>query len=113
MYETNKIVKNENGSKTIQEIQEKKYEINSVPFKSLIQNEENSNIQELPPFSSKYLIKQNNLFNNTPYNPFALSLNTNQNSNSHWAIVMLMIELLLRKIIKTKLHISFLIKEKN
>ena len=80
MYETNKIIKNKNGSKTIQEIQEKKYEINSVPFKSLVQNEENSNIQELPPFSSKYLIKQNNLFNNTPYNPFALSLNTNQNS---------------------------------
>ena len=64
IYETNKIVKNENASKIIQEIQ---------------QNEENSNFQELPPFSSKYLIKQNNLFNNTPYNPLALNLNINQN----------------------------------
>ena len=76
--ETKEIIKNEYGSKTIQEIQEKKHEINSVPFKSMMQIEENLNCQEMPPFSSKYIIKQNNLFNNT--NPFAKNLNLNKNS---------------------------------
>ena len=80
LHETKKIIKNENGSKTIQEIQEKEYKINSVPFKSLLQNEENSNFQELPQFSSKYINKQNNLFNNISYNPFTPNLNINQNS---------------------------------
>ena len=74
IQETKKIIKIEN-------IEEKKVE-NSVPFKSLINNGEDINMEEEqePAFSSKHLSQQNHLFKNNFNNPFEQNLNLNKNS---------------------------------
>ena len=76
IQETKTIIQSKNG---IREIKETNYEMNTVPFKSLMQNGEDIIVETEPAFSSKHLTKENNLFNNnTSYNPFIK--NSNQNS---------------------------------
>ena len=74
---------NTNNSKIITEITEKKYELNSVPFKSLMEeNDKNDNdiIVETPIFSTSNISKRNALFNNNLYNPFATHKESDDNS---------------------------------
>ena len=84
--ETRKIVQNENGTKTIHEMEEKKYEINSVPFKSLIQENNNINIEQESAFSSNHITNNTNILNNPFFNTNNNSNNTNTNTNITYTI---------------------------
>ena len=80
--ETRKIIQNNNGSKTIEEIQEQKYQINSIPFKSLMKDDNKMDIEQKSAFSSGHLTTNNILFNNNPFNPKSLNSLDNNNSNN-------------------------------
>ena len=75
--ESRKIIQNENGTKTISEMEDKKYEINSVPFKSLMQDNNNINIQQESAFSSNHITQNINLLNNPFMNTNNIPNNTN------------------------------------
>ena len=68
-----KKIQNNKNSKTVTEITEKKYEENTVPFKSLVEEDDENKMDIItePLFSTANITNNNYLFYNNSYNPFA------------------------------------------